>query len=361
MPDKSQRTEKATSKHRKEMREKGSVARSTELGGWAALFFVTSFLPSLASGSADRISGFMRYTSQAMSHPYLATAVDLLGNGLRTAAFAALPIVLVGSAIAIAIAFAQVGIRITPKALSFKFSHISPKAGITKIFSMQGIWTLVKTIAKLAVLVLLGYSIVDQLIKGVLSGQTLPLQQTLLAASASMVKMMRYIGFLALLLACVDYFFQRKNYQKDLRMTKQEIKDERRESDGSPEVKRELRVRARKISRMQMMAAVATADVVVTNPTHFAVAIAYGRNVDLAPRVVAKGSDFTALAIRDRAKSFGVTIVENPPLARTLHASCEVDDLVPPKLYAAVAQLLAFVYALSPTKKSYTTVHKMSS
>lgn len=361
MPDKSQRTEKPTEKHRREMREKGSVARSAELGGWAGLFFIASFIPSLGSSAADRISGFMGDTSQTMGHASVAGAVNLLGKGLQTAAFAALPIVLVSSVVAIAIGFAQVGIRITPKALGFKFSHISPKTGIKKIISMQGVWTLAKTMLKLAILVLLGYSILHQLMAGVLGGPTLPLMQTLSTASGSLVKMMRYIGFLALLLACADYFFQRRSYQQDLRMTKQEIRDERRESDGSPELRRELRIRARKISRMQMMAAVARADVVVTNPTHYAVAIAYSREVDLAPRVVAKGSDALALAIRDRAKGCGVTIVENPPLARTLHAACEIEDLVPPKLYGAVAQLLAFVYSLSPTAKSYAGVHKMSS
>lgn len=361
MADKSQRTEKATSKHRKEMRDKGTVARSPELGGWASLLLVASFLPGLGGAAANRVGGFMQDTSQAMAHPDLGTALGLLGHGLQTAAFASLPILLVSTVIATMIAFAQVGLRFTPKALNFKFSRISPKAGLSKLFSSQGFWTLGKTLLKLAVLGIVGYLIMSELVHGVIGGDTLPLQITVSAAKSTLVGFMRFIGMLAFVIAGADYFFQRRTYQQDLRMTKQEIKDERRESDGSPEMRRAIRSKARRLSRMQMMAAVATADVVVTNPTHFAVAIAYNRSSDYAPRVVAKGADFNAVAIRERARSFGVVIVENPTLARALHASCEVDDIIPPKLYAAVAQLLAFVYSLSSTARAFQEVHKMSS
>jgi flagellar biosynthetic protein FlhB len=172
---------------------------------------------------------------------------------------------------------------------------------------------------------------------------------------------MRFIGVLALVIAGADYFFQRRTYQQKLRMTKQEVKDERRQSDGSPEVRRAMRSKARRFTRMHIMAAVANADVVVTNPTHYAVAIAYDRKNDRAPRVVAKGAGYIAAGIKEHARSCGVVIVENPPLARSLHASCEVDDIVPPRLYAAVARLLAFVYSLSPTARAFRDVHTMAS
>jgi flagellar biosynthesis protein FlhB len=183
---------------------------------------------------------------------------------------------------------------------------------------------------------------------------------TLSATTSTVVDLMRYIGTLALLIAGADYFFQRRTYQQNLRMTKQEVKDERRQSDGSPEVRRAMRGKLRRFSRMHMMAAVANADVIVTNPTHYAVAIAYDRQNDRAPRVVAKGADFIAAAIRERARSNGVVIVENAPLARSLHASCEVDDVVPPRLYASVARLLAFVYSLPPTARAFREVHPMA-
>jgi flagellar biosynthetic protein FlhB len=358
--DKSQRTEKPTAKHRKEMRDKGSVARSAEIGGWASLLIVASLLPSLGGLAANRISAFLQTTTEAMAHPGPGVAVGLLGRGLETAAFAALPILVVGGAIAVAIAVGQVGLRFTPKALRLQFSRISPKAGLGKIFSGQGLWTLGKTLLKMAMLALVGYLILRGLVHGVLGSSTLPLPVTLSAATSTVVDLMRSIGTLALVVAGADYFFARRTYQQNLRMTKQEIKDERRQSDGSPEVRRAMRSKLRRFTRMHMMAAVANADVVVTNPTHYAVAIAYDQKNDRAPRVVAKGADFMAAAIRERARSSGVVIVENPTLARSLHASCEVDDVVPPRLYAAVARLLAFVYSLPPTARVFRDVHTMA-
>ena len=360
MADKSQRTEKATAKHRKEMREKGSVARSTELSGWASLLVAVSLLPWLGGLAANRVSGFFQDTTRAMAHPGLGTAVGLLGRGLETAALAALPILLVGGGVAVVIAVGQVGLRFTPKALGFRFSRISPKAGLSRLFSGQGLWTLGKTLLKMGVLAIVGYLILHGLMHAVLGDSTLPLPVTLSAAASTVVDLMRFIGVLALVIAGADYFFQRRTYQQKLRMTKQEVKDERRQSDGAPEVRRAMRSKARRFTRMHVMAAVANADVVVTNPTHYAVAIAYDRKNDRAPRVVAKGAGYLAAGIKEHARNCGVVIVENPPLARSLHASCEVDDIVPPRLYAAVARLLAFVYSLSPTARAFRDVHTMA-
>jgi flagellar biosynthesis protein FlhB len=359
MADKSERTERPTAKHRKEMREKGTVARSTELSGWASLLVVVSLFPWFGSLAANRISAFMQVTTQAMAHPSLGAAESLLTRGLETAAVAALPILLVGGGVAVAIAVGQVGLRFTPKALRFQFSHISPKAGLSRLFSAEGLWTLGKTLLKMAVLGVVGYLILHKLLHQVLGASTLPLATTLSTTASTVVSLMRFIGILALVVAGADYFFQRRTYEQNLRMTKQEIKDERRQSDGSPELRRALRRKARSLSRLRMMAAVANADVVVTNPTHYAVAIAYDRENDSAPRVVAKGADFVAASIRERARSCGVAIVENPALARSLHASCEVDDVVPPRLYGSVARLLAFVYSLTPTARVFRDVHLM--
>ncbi|HUW88208.1 MAG TPA: EscU/YscU/HrcU family type III secretion system export apparatus switch protein [Candidatus Paceibacterota bacterium] len=359
MADKSSRTEKGTAKHRKEMREKGSVARSPEIGGWAALLAVVLLLPWMGTLAVNRINGFVQDVVQAMAHPDPARAVAILGQGLLTAAFAALPTLLVGSAVGLALAVAQVGLRITPKALNFQLSRISPKNGLHRLFSSQGFWTLGKTLLKIAVLAVVSYGILNHLVHSVLGGATLPLQTTLLATESTVSRLMRFIGGLSLVIAGADYFFLRRTHNQDLRMTKQEVRNERRESDGNPEVRQTLRNKARQLSRMHMMAAVARADAVVTNPTHFAVAIAYDRQRDRAPRVVAKGADFNAIAIREHARRCGVVLVENPILARALHASCEVDDVVPPGLYTAVAQLLAFVYSLSPTARVYRDVHQM--
>lgn len=360
MADSSQKTEKATPKRRKEVREKGTVARSPEVGGWAGLVAVTGLLPWLGGLASTRVDGFVQRVVQAMAHPTRAGAVALVGQGLATAAFAALPVTLVSGVVAVAIATAQVGLHVTPQALGVRLSRISPKSGLQRVVSRQGAWTLLKTSLKVAVLAVVAYDIERQLVTAVLGGATLPLESTLSATAPIIMQLLRVIGIVALVVAGADYFFQRRSYNREVRMTRQEVKDERRESEGNPEVRRALRSRARRLSRMHVMAAVARADVVVTNPTHFAVALAYDRATDVAPRVVAKGEDLVAVAIRAHARRCGVVLVENPPLARALHASCEIDELVPARLYTAVAQLLAFVYALTPTARSFREVHRMA-
>jgi len=360
MSKKSERTERPTAKHKKEVREKGTVARSPELGSWASLLVVASVLPRLGGAAASRVSAFTQQVAGAIAHPTTATATGVLGSGLATAAFAALPIVVLCTGIGVAAAFAQVGLRFTPKALRLQVSRISPRTGFRRIFSSQGAWSLGKTLLKLAVLALVGYALMHELFSSVLDGPTLPLSSTLGSAGSVTAALLRDIGVLALVVAGVDYGFQRRQYQQNLRMTKQELRDEVRRNDGSPEVRRALRSKARRLSRMRMMAAVATADAVVVNPTHYAVAIAYDRAQDRAPRVVAKGVDMLAARIRERAARHGVPVVENPELARTLHAACEVDDVVPAALYTAVARLLAFVYSLSPAAKALRGVHRMT-
>lgn len=360
MADKSQRTEKGTTKHKKEMRLKGNVARSPEIGGWLSLLALVSLLPSLGARAANRITSFVQDVAATMAHPDLTGAVKILGEGLTTAAFAALPILLVAGGVGLIIAVAQVGLRITPEALRLQFSRLSPKTGFQRLFSGKGLWTLSKTMLKISVLAIVGFGIMKNLVHGVLGGSTLPLETTLSATSTTVTRLMRLIGWPALAIAGGDYYFQRRSHNQDMRMSKHEIREERRDSDGNPEVKRAMRNKARRLSRASMMAAVARADAVVTNPTHFAVAISYDRQKDRAPRVVAKGADFNAIAIREHARRCGVVLVENPILARALHSSCEVDDIVPPGLYTAVARLLAFVYSLTPTQRGFQAVHQMT-
>lgn len=360
MADKRERTEDATAKHKKETREKGMVARSPEIGGWASLLVVTMTLPWLGGVAVARIDSFLNTTMDAMSHPSSRVAIAVVDRGLATALFASLPIVLVATAVAVAVATAQVGLRATPKALRWKFSRISPKAGFGRIASARGLWTLGKTMLKVALLSLVGYGVIARLVHALLGGSTLPLSATLDVTASSITAMMRNIGLLALVVAGADYAVQRRSHNQEVRMTKQEVKDERRDGEGNPEVRRAQRNRARRMTRTQVMAAVARADVVVTNPTHYAVAIAYDRERDRAPVIVAKGADFMAQAIREHARRSGVVLVENRQLARTLHAICEVDDPVPPALYTAVARLLAFVYSLTPAARAYSGVYDMS-
>ena len=201
MADKSQRTEQPTAKHRKEIREKGKVARSTELGAWASLLAVAVLLPRLAGMAATRVDSFLGFVVDAISHPSTSEAMAVLAKGLVTAAVAALPIVLVCTGIGVVSSFAQVGLRFTPKALVPQFSRISPRTGFGRIFSTQGAWSLGKTLVKLCILAGLGYTLLHHLIDSELGGATLPLPTTLGIAGASTSGLLRDVGVVALLVA----------------------------------------------------------------------------------------------------------------------------------------------------------------
>lgn len=359
MAEKWQKTEAPTPKRRKDARKQGQVARSPELGSWATLLIVASALPWLGGQAASRVVNFFDIILGTMANPSPHAAVAVLGGALATIAFASLPIVVICTLIGVGTAYAQVGFQFTPEALSVKVSRISPKTGFTRIFSIKGIWQLGKTVIKLAALGILGFVVMHQLMATLLDGVTLPLPTTLQGAGAGVFSLLRDVGALALIIAVADYAFQRRTFNQDLRMSRQEIRDEMRRSDGNPEIRAQARRRGRELSRLRMMAAIADADVIVTNPTHFAVAIAYDRQRDRAPRVVAKGADVMAARIRRRAEECSVPIVESPLLARSLHAACEVNDVVPAALFEAVARLLAFVYSLSPTAKILSGVHRL--
>ncbi len=163
------------------------------------------------------------------------------------------------------------------------------------------------------------------------------------------------------MLAIADYAFQRRQFNDSMRMTKFEVRREMRETEGNPEVRRALRRRRRRLSRMQVLAAVSRANVIVVNPTHFSVGLQYDRSKDRAPRVVTKGDDEDALAIRTVALEQGVPIVENPPVARALFDACEIGDEVPAYLFQVVARLLAFLYRLTPAQRALVDIHKMAS
>jgi flagellar biosynthetic protein FlhB len=358
--DKSQKTEKPTHKHKREAREEGRVARSVEIGSWFSLGAVVLLLPLLGAHALSEISGFMSVATNAMPAADPAQSVGLLGRGLWTVVEAVAPVVLAAAGAAALASYAQVGFRFAPGALGFKFSKISPKAGFKKTFSARGVWELTKMAFRLMILIGIGYSVDRRLIQALLGPGTLPLQATLTTVSGGLLGLVRDVVAAALVLAIADYAFQRRQFNDSMKMTRDQVRREMRETDGNPEVRRALRRRRRRLSRMQILAAVARADVVVVNPTHFAVGLRYDRTKDKAPRVVTKGDDEDALAIREVALEKGVPVVENPPVARSLYEACEIGDEVPAYLYQVVARLLAFLYRLTPAQRALVDIHKMA-
>jgi flagellar biosynthetic protein FlhB len=245
---------------------------------------------------------------------------------------------------------AQVGWHPSFSQLAPRFSRINPIAGAKNLFGPQVAFSAAKSVAKVAVVgIVVAMTLIPQL-TGLAAGVGTTPGALGMLVSSSIRSIVERAAAAYLLIGIADMVYSRRRYEKNLKMTRQEVKDEARQHSLPPEVRSAIRRRQIQAARARMMAAVPTADVVVTNPTHFAVALIYD-GTKTAPEVVAKGQDLVAKQIRDLAEQHGVPVVQDPPLARTLHASVEIGQLVPEQLWQAVAQLLAFVYRLAGRRK----------
>ncbi len=358
--DSGQKTEKPTPKHVKEAHKEGRFAKSPDIGSWFSLTILIFLFPLLMQRSTELIVNFLALAFSSMSAPSPGLAVGLLGKGLYTILDAAfLPILLVGI-VGIVSSLAQTGLKFSTGAIGFKWKKVSPMTGIKRIFSPSGGWELAKNLLRLLLLVGVGYETAHAMVMEILSQQNSALGDTLNKASSMLLTSLRAIALSAFLLSGFDYIFQRRRFNQSMKMTKEEVKREMREQEGSPEVKRALRRRRNRISRLQLLSAMKESSVVVVNPTHFAVALRYDKRKDKAPRVLSKGEDEDALAIRYEAIRLKIPIVENPPLARMIYDTCNMNSEIPVDLYQKVAKLFAFVYQLSPTAKQLIDIHKMS-
>jgi flagellar biosynthetic protein FlhB len=352
------RTEKPTAKRKREARREGTIARSPEVASWLSILVVVSVLPWALHGATERVTAVVGEASQVMARPTAAGALAVMEAGLSQALDIVLPVVGLLGVLALVANVAQVGFVVATKAAAPTWSRLNPIAGLRKLFSPQTLWQLVKELGKLALVGLLAYQAIAAMVHRIVGAPPAGLGPVVAYAGGVLVGLVREVAVGGLVLAVGDYAFQRRRVGKQLKMTKEEVKEERRQSEGSPEVKRAQRRKAMSLSRMRMMAAVAGADVVVTNPTHYAVALRYEPETGLAPRVVAKGADLLALRIRDEAARHQVPVVEDPPLARAVYAACEVDGVVPRELYVAVARLLAFVFTLPVAARGAGVVHR---
>jgi flagellar biosynthesis protein FlhB len=349
-PDK---TEKATPKRREEARKEGNVARSADLSG--AVVMLAGLLALGVAGPAmvQRMSAGIRDALAAggSTDPVTQSTIgDLLMRSGRDAMIALAPVVVLCAVAAIVINVAQVGLRPKTKALKPNFKRLNPKSGIQRIVGKQGLVELVKNVVKLAVVcwIVLGAFLPHMTDYAAMVGVS-PLQ--LGGAIAGLVKSIAFrAAFAYLFIGVVDFFWQRHTREKGLRMKKEEVKEEGKGQDLPAEVKGAIRRKQREQARARMMADVPTADVIVTNPTHFSVALKYDGH-SAAPIVIAKGQDLIALRIRELAAEAGVPIVPDPPLARSLHGTVEVGQQIPEELFQAVAQILAYVYRVAGRRR----------
>jgi flagellar biosynthetic protein FlhB len=352
-PDK---TEKATPKRRHEARKKGNVAKSTDLNG--AIVLIAGLIAVMFMGPrvVDGAGTAMRSIFVQIANPGAATSAvglhALLHLALITMLTTVAPIAAMCVLAAIAVNVAQVGFKPSTQVLRPNFKKLNPVSGFKNLFFSSRVpFEGAKAIAKVsAVGAVVALALVPQLTHLGANVGTPPAALAHLIDSGVMGIAER-AAIAYLLIAIVDLFWQRRQHAKSLRMSKREVKDEFKQTQLPPEVKSALRRRQIQAARARMMAAIPQADVVVTNPTHFAVALQYDGSHP-APVVVAKGQDLVAKQIRRIAEENNVPIVPDPPLARALHNSVEIGQMIPAELYAAVAQVLAFVYKMAGRRRA---------
>lgn len=346
--DDSQKTEEPTQRKLEQAREKGQIAKSQEVNHWfiilAFSLTLAIFAPYTARGIMDSLQPFM---AKAHELPVAGPGLgDLLIEAcLGIAAALALPFAITVAA-ALAAGFLQSGFLVTTEQIKPKLEKISLVKGAKRLFSARALMEFAKGILKLTIVATVVFLLVwperDRIPR--LNELTIPeILDTLRWLGLKVVS-----GVLAVMtvVAVLDFTFQKYQHHKQMRMSRQEVKDEYKQTEGDPQIKQKLKQLRMEKSRKRMMAAVPEADVVVTNPTHFAVALAYEHGRMAAPKVVAKGADLVARRIREVAEANDVPVVQNAPVARALHAAVEVDEEIPPEHYKAVAEIIGYVMRL---------------
>lgn len=347
------KTETASPKKREDARKKGQVAKSTEVN--TAFLFLAAFsgfrvfgtymattLKQLFVDTFEKISSVETFFQPIYMSYYVGdtffTIIKVVG-----------PILILILAAGILASLAQVGWSPSLEPMAPKFSKLNPLSGFKRMFSSQSLMELAKAIFKVLVLGTVIYSRIKTEIPTFLMLMDMSLSQIVTYVSELVISIGFRIAMIFSFMAAVDFAYQKFKFEDSIKMTKQEVKDEHKQSDGDPQIKQKIKQKMREMSMQRMMQSVPEADVIITNPTHYAVAIKYNPEEGTAPIVVAKGADYIAQKIKETASEHKVEIVENKPLARTLYAVVEIGDEIPPELYKAVAEILAFIYNLKNT------------
>lgn len=352
-------TEKPTPKRVRDARREGKIARTPEIGTWTGMLVASFLLPQVLGKMFSSNTGLLGRAIAFVGNPQITTAISILKDGLGDGLLAVAP--LVGGILVSAIAAAalQGGIHPAPKLLKPKFSRLNPVHGLKRMFGPKSLWETAKTLVKTAVLGLVLYLGIRSLIPSVMVSGSAPLSMLVTSADSTALNLLRLASVAGLVMAGADFAVARHRLGRELRMTRQEIKDEHRTTEGDPQLRGAIRSRQIAMSRNRMMTEVRTADVVMANPTHVAVALRYDQAKG-APRVVAKGAGVVAAKIRELATEYRVPIVTDVPLARALYRACELGQEIPPDLYAPVAHVLAFLYRLR-RRGSVAGVHRLPS
>lgn len=347
-----EKTEEPTAKKLEDARKKGQVMRSTEVVTAATLLAFFFMLKIFVGFIGNRFMTSFRQTigfiSDYTSEPFtLNTARTIICGSFWNIIVAAFPIMIVGLVVTIVAIVFQVKWKVTAEPLKPKFDKFNPVTGMKRLFSKDKIMDLFKSIAKVVILAYVVYSYLKNQWPLIYKMYSYTLPQAIAVIGDTVINVGIRISALFAVIAMFDLFYQKWKYHQDMMMSKQEVKDEYKNSEGDPKVKSQQKQRMQQASQRRMMQDLPNADVVITNPTHLAVAIKYDKDTNEAPVVVAKGADYLAQKIKDRARENAIEIVENKPLARMLYHNVEIGAEIPPELYQMVAEVLAYVYSLT--------------
>jgi len=343
-----ERTEKATPKRKRDAREKGQVFKSVEVISAFSLLVIFGVFRIFGKGIAGNTQSMMRsfFSGNVPEVVNGAAAAEALTTAVQYFLMITAPILIAALLCGVVFNVVQVGFNFTTKAIEPKLSKISMAGGFKRIFSQRTLIDLLKSMIKIVLLVWVAYSEYRKRMGTFPSLMGEDLAYAIPTAMDILLSVAFKLGIAFAIFAPFDYMYQRWRYNKDLMMTKEEVREEYKLTEGNPQTKSRISQKQRQMSRMRMIQAVKDADVVITNPTHYAVALAYDDGKHEAPVVVAKGKDYLAQRIKEEAREQHVEIVENRQVARSLYFFCEVGDEVPEDLYKAVAEILAYVYRL---------------
>ncbi len=343
--DKSQKTEKPTPKRKKEAHEKGQIARTPELATWLGMLVLSQTIKSTVEHGAKTFTGMLQGMALVIAKPDQGSASRYAAKSALQGAELIAPLMLVLMGVTIVVWLGQVGLKPSLKRLKPDFSRLNAAKGLKRLVSPQSYWEVAKSILKVAVLTAVVWPAIAHASNVFASGTANSLNEVASVTALTALSVLRNVSVAALMIAVADYIVQKRRVNKEIAMTKQEVKEEYKRNEGNPEMRRAIRQRQAAIGRNRMIGLVSQADVVVVNPTHYSVALKYEATKG-APQVVAKGAGVMAARIRREAEAHGVPIVHEPVLTRALYRVCEIGTLIPAELYEGVAHLLAFVFSL---------------
>ena len=340
-----EKTEQPTPQKLKKAKREGQIGRTQDIGAWFGMLAASIMLPRTLGSAMDHARELMSQIPDIVANPDPALALRICKEGMLSAGWAVLPLALTLMAVGVAAAGAQGGIRVATKLFVPKFSRLNPLPGLKRMLGPQSLWEGLKALIKTTVLGVVLYNTTKEVVPQLMTAGRLPLGSLLGVIKEATIGLIQAASAAGIVMAAADYFVVRRRTNKQLRMSKQEIKQENKNSEGDPQLKGEIRARQMAMARNRQMADVPTADVVLVNPTHVAVAVRYDP-LKGAPRIVAKGQGEIATKIRELATEHRVPMVQDVALARALYSGCEVGHEISADFYGSVAKVLAFVMSL---------------